>query len=50
MSGESTTPDLVEVVTGLFETADRGAWDAVVRPYAPDCIWESEDALERIEP
>ena len=43
MSDESTTSDLVEVVTGLFEAADRGDWGAVVAPYAADVIWESED-------
>ncbi len=45
MSEESTTPDLVEVVTGLIEAADRGDWGAVVRPYAADVIWESEDGI-----
>jgi ketosteroid isomerase-like protein len=42
---ESTTPDLVQVVTGLFEAADRGDWEAVVRPYAADVVWESEDGM-----
>ena len=32
MSDESTPPDLVEVVRGLFEAADRGDWGAVVKP------------------
>ena len=45
MPNESATPDLVEIVTGLFEAADRGDWDAVVEPYAPDVIWESEDGM-----
>jgi len=45
MSDEFTTPDLVEVVTGLFEAADRGDWGAVVKPYAPDCIWEDADGI-----
>jgi ketosteroid isomerase-like protein len=45
MPEESTTPDLVEVVTGLFEAADRGDWDAVVRPYAADVIFESRDGI-----
>jgi ketosteroid isomerase-like protein len=45
MPEESTTPDLVEVVTGLFEAADRGDWDAVIAPYAPDVIWESDDGI-----
>jgi ketosteroid isomerase-like protein len=45
MPEESTTPDLVETVTGLFEAADRGDWDAVASPYAADAIWESEDGI-----
>jgi ketosteroid isomerase-like protein len=45
MPNESATPDLVEIVTGLFEAADRGDWDAVVEPYAPDVILESEDGM-----
>src|SRR3954454_6068019 len=45
MSQKSTTPDLVELVTGLFEAADRGDWDALIRPYAPDVVIESEDGL-----
>jgi ketosteroid isomerase-like protein len=45
MSEESTTPDLVEVVTALFEAADRGDWDWVISHYAPDAIWESEDGI-----
>jgi len=45
MAEESTTPDLVEVVTGLFEAADRGDWEAMIAPYAPDAIWESEDGI-----
>jgi ketosteroid isomerase-like protein len=45
MSEESTTPDLVEVVTGLFEAADRGDWDAVLSPYAPDAILETDDGI-----
>ena len=45
MTDESTTPDVVEIATSLFEAADRGDWDAVVAPYAADVIWESEDGL-----
>jgi ketosteroid isomerase-like protein len=45
MSEESTTPNLVEVVTGLFEAADRGDWDAMIGPYAPDAIWETDDGI-----
>ena len=45
MTEESTTPDLVEVVTGLFEAADREDWDAMIGPYAPDAIWETPDGV-----
>jgi ketosteroid isomerase-like protein len=45
MSKESTTPDLVTVVTGLFEAADRGDWDAVLSPYAPDVVWDTQDVI-----
>jgi ketosteroid isomerase-like protein len=45
MPEESTPPDLVEVVTRLFEAADRGDWGAVVAPYATDVVWESEDGI-----
>ena len=45
VSEESTTPDPVEVVTGLFEAADRGDWDAVLSPYAPDAIFETDDGI-----
>ena len=45
MTDESTTPDVVEIATSLFEAADRGDWDAVVAPYAADVIWESEDGI-----
>jgi ketosteroid isomerase-like protein len=45
MCEKPTTPDLVEVVTGLFEAADRGDWDAVISAYAPDVIWESDDGI-----
>jgi ketosteroid isomerase-like protein len=45
MSEEPKTPTLVEVVTGLFEAADRGDWDAVISSYAPEAIWESDDGI-----
>jgi ketosteroid isomerase-like protein len=45
MSREPTTPDLVEVVTALFEAADRGDWDTVMSAYAPDVIWDTEDGI-----
>ena len=45
MAEETTTPDLVEIVTRLFEAADRCDWGAVVAPYAADVSWESEDGI-----
>jgi ketosteroid isomerase-like protein len=45
MSQESATPDLVEVVTGLYEAADHGDWDALIGSYAPDAVWESDDGI-----
>jgi ketosteroid isomerase-like protein len=45
MPEESTTPDLVEVVTGLFEAADRGDWDAVLSAYAQDAVLETADGI-----
>jgi ketosteroid isomerase-like protein len=45
MAEEPTTSDLVELITSLFEAADRGDWDAVLAPYAPDAILESEDGF-----
>src|ERR1700694_3570169 len=49
MSEESTSPGLVEVVTGLFEAADRGEWGVVVSSYAPDAIWETDDGFLDVE-
>jgi ketosteroid isomerase-like protein len=45
MAEESTRPDLVEVVTGLFEAADRGDWDAVLSAYAPYAVLETADGV-----
>jgi ketosteroid isomerase-like protein len=45
MPEKSTTPDLVEVVTDLVAAVDRGDWDAVVGPLAPDVIWETESGI-----
>jgi ketosteroid isomerase-like protein len=42
---ESTTPDLVEVVTGLFEAAVSGDWDVLISSYAPDAVWETADGV-----
>jgi ketosteroid isomerase-like protein len=40
MSDESTTPDLVELTRRQLEAANRHDLDAVLRSYAPDCVWE----------
>ena len=40
MSEESTTPDLVELTRGLLQAADRGDFDAALRFYAPDSVWD----------
>jgi ketosteroid isomerase-like protein len=40
MSEESTTPDLVEIVRGSFEAADRRDFDALMSFYAPDAVWD----------
>ena len=45
MPEESTTPDLVEVVIGLYEAADREDCDAMIAPYAPDAILEFDDGI-----
>jgi len=45
MSQESTTPDLVEVVTGLFEAAERGDWEALISYYAAGAVWETDDGI-----
>jgi ketosteroid isomerase-like protein len=45
MPAKSTSQDLGEVVRSLFEAADRGDWDAMIAPYAPDAIWESNDGI-----
>jgi ketosteroid isomerase-like protein len=45
ISEGSTTPDQVEVVTGLFEAADRGDWDSVLSAYAPYAVVETVDGV-----
>ncbi|HTQ67475.1 MAG TPA: nuclear transport factor 2 family protein [Solirubrobacteraceae bacterium] len=41
MSRESATPDLVELVRGVFDAAQRGDFDATLRYYAPDAVWDN---------
>jgi ketosteroid isomerase-like protein len=45
MPEQPTTADLVEVVTGLFEAAERGDWDTLISHYAPAAVWETDDGI-----
>jgi ketosteroid isomerase-like protein len=40
MSQEPTTPDPVELARRGIEAADRGDFDAILRTYAPDAVWD----------
>lgn len=40
MREESTTPDLAMCVRDLLETASRREWDATLRSWAPDAVWD----------
>jgi len=44
MSGESTTPDLVDLTRGLFARASRKDFDAMLRLLAPRAVWDLSDA------
>jgi hypothetical protein len=37
-SEESTNPDLVELTHRIWSGIDRGDWDAVLSPFAPDAV------------
>jgi ketosteroid isomerase-like protein len=41
MSDESTTPDLLELVGRPFDAATRRDFDAIMRSFAPDAVWEA---------
>ena len=49
MPEESTTPDPLELVRGLFEASNRRDFDAVMRFYAPDGVWEATGIGQRFE-
>ena len=49
MSEESTTPDLVELVRGILEAANREDWDAILAHYAPDAVWDMSDGMGTFE-
>jgi ketosteroid isomerase-like protein len=40
MSQEPTTPGPVELTRRGIEAADRGDFDAMLRTYAPDAVWD----------
>src|SRR5271169_4433769 len=44
MAEESTNPDLVELVRRNTEAANRREWDAVMRFYATDAVWDASHA------
>jgi limonene-1,2-epoxide hydrolase len=41
MREESTTPNLAMRVRDLVETASRREWDAALRSWAPDAVWDA---------
>src|SRR5438552_1533512 len=40
MSQGPTTPDPVELTRRAIKAADRGDFDAMLRTYAPDAVWD----------
>ena len=40
MPEESTTPGLVELVRGFWVSAARSDWEAILRFYAHDAVWD----------
>jgi ketosteroid isomerase-like protein len=40
MAEESIAPDLVERTRGLFDATQRRDFDAILRRYAPDAVWD----------
>jgi ketosteroid isomerase-like protein len=45
MPGESTTPNVVELVRQGIDASHRWDYDAIMRIFAPDIVWESLDGL-----
>src|SRR5436190_14400336 len=45
MAEESTTPDLVELTRQAIDASQRGDYDAIMRAFAPDVVWEPLDGL-----
>jgi hypothetical protein len=44
MSEESMTHDLIEPTQRLYETADVGDFDAMMRLAGPDAAWDQSEA------
>ena len=49
MSREPTTPNLVELVRQAIDDSHRWDYDAIMRLFAPDVVWESLDGLGTFE-
>jgi ketosteroid isomerase-like protein len=45
MPEEFTTQDLVELVRDAIDASDRGGYDAIMRLFAPDVVWQSLEGL-----
>jgi ketosteroid isomerase-like protein len=43
MPEESTTPNLIELVTQAFGASNRHDLDAIMRLFAPDAVWDLSD-------
>jgi ketosteroid isomerase-like protein len=43
MSGEPTTPDLVELVREGLDAVNRRDFDALISFYAPDAVWDMRE-------
>jgi ketosteroid isomerase-like protein len=46
---ESTTPDLVGLVRQAIDASHRGDYDAIMRLFAPNVVWESLDGVGTFE-
>jgi ketosteroid isomerase-like protein len=49
MSMESPTSDLVALVCQAIDASHRADYDAIMRLFAPDVVWESLDGLGTFE-
>jgi ketosteroid isomerase-like protein len=49
MPEESTTPDLVELTRRVYDAADGGDFDPMMRLFRPDAVWEQPEGIETLE-